>query len=51
VASMTTRHENAEVGPPITEVGVIGWLRHNLFSGLGSSIATIVNATGRVVVG
>jgi general L-amino acid transport system permease protein len=33
-----------EVLPPVTEVGVIGWLRHNLFDGVGSSIATIVTA-------
>jgi len=48
---MTTRHESTEVGPPVTEVGVVGWLRHNLFNGLASSIATIVIATVLVVVG
>ena len=35
----------AAVQPPATEVGVIGWLRHNLFSSWGSSIATIVLGT------
>jgi len=31
-----------EVQPPITEIGVIGWLRHNLFDGWLSSILTVV---------
>ena len=31
-----------EVQPPISEVGVIGWLRHNLFSSVRSGLATIV---------
>jgi general L-amino acid transport system permease protein len=33
-----------EIQPPITEVGPIGWLRHNLFSSWPSSIATVVVA-------
>ena len=37
-----TRPTPIEIGPPVTEVGIIGWLRHNLFSSLRSSIATIV---------
>jgi general L-amino acid transport system permease protein len=31
-----------EVRPPSSEVGAIGWLRHNLFSSLPSSVATVV---------
>jgi general L-amino acid transport system permease protein len=37
------------MGPPSTEVGVIGWLRHNLFSSLLSSIATLVVGGGLLV--
>ena len=36
------REDRAEVQPPGTEVGVLGWLRHNLFSSIPSSIATVV---------
>ena len=31
-----------EVQPPSTEVGALGWLRHNLFNSVPSAIATIV---------
>ena len=42
---MTTNPQpGIEVQPPATEVGVLGWLRHNLFPSLGSSIATLVLA-------
>jgi general L-amino acid transport system permease protein len=34
--------ESDEIRPPSSEVGVVGWLRHNLFSSWGSSVATIV---------
>ena len=36
------QHPETEVRPPVSEVGAAGWLRHNLFPSLGSSIATIV---------
>ncbi len=36
----TTRIE--EIKPPVTDVGVIGWLRQNLFNGVFNSIATIL---------
>ncbi len=39
-----------EIGPPATEVGAIGWLRHNLFSSLPSAIATVIIASVLVVV-
>ena len=31
-----------EMKPPATEVGIIGWMKHHLFNGVFSSIATIV---------
>jgi general L-amino acid transport system permease protein len=31
-----------EVRPPVTSIGVIGWVRHNLFNGVLNSILTIV---------
>ena len=31
-----------EVKPPVTDIGVIGWIRHNLFNGVFSSISTIL---------
>ncbi|MFV2063414.1 MAG: amino acid ABC transporter permease [Chloroflexota bacterium] len=31
-----------EVQPPSTEVGALGWLRHNLFNSVPSAIATII---------
>ena len=37
-----------EIKPPSTEVGVIGWVRHNLFNGVFSSIATIVILAGLI---
>ena len=39
---MTTPHDHSETRPPSTEIGVVGWLRHNLFSSLVSSVVTIV---------
>ncbi len=33
---------SASMRPPRTEIGVIGWLRHNLFSSWGNAILTIV---------
>jgi general L-amino acid transport system permease protein len=30
------------VGPPRSEIGVIGWMRHNLFSSWGNSLLTVV---------
>ncbi|MDG1531243.1 MAG: amino acid ABC transporter permease [Paracoccaceae bacterium] len=32
-----------EQAPPASEVGVFGWLRANLFSGIGNSIASIIS--------
>jgi general L-amino acid transport system permease protein len=51
MASSATPRDATEVGPPITEVGVIGWLRHNLFNSLASSLATIIIASVLVVIG
>jgi general L-amino acid transport system permease protein len=31
-----------EVRPPITSIGIIGWIRHNLFNGVFNSILTVV---------
>ena len=31
-----------EVRPPVTQIGVIGWVRHNLFNGVFNSLLTIV---------
>ena len=31
-----------EVRPPVTQIGVIGWVTHNLFNGVFNSILTIV---------
>jgi general L-amino acid transport system permease protein len=37
-----------KIKPPSTEVGVIGWVRHNLFNGVFNSIATIVILAGLI---
>jgi general L-amino acid transport system permease protein len=40
---MTARQQvPAEVQPPSTEVGALGWLRHNLFNSVPSGIATFI---------
>lgn len=39
---MTAPHEQPEIRPPATEVGAIGWLRHNLFNSKSSGLTTIV---------
>jgi general L-amino acid transport system permease protein len=31
-----------ELRPPVTSIGVIGWVRHNLFNGVFNSILTVV---------
>jgi general L-amino acid transport system permease protein len=46
---MTTPQDRIEIKPPVTEVGAIGWLRHNLFNSKLSGLATI--AVGILVVG
>jgi general L-amino acid transport system permease protein len=46
---MTTPQDRIEIKPPATEVGAIGWLRHNLFNSKLSGLATI--AVGILVVG
>lgn len=38
----TTHHGQADLPPPASEVGVTGWLRHNLFNSKLSGLATIV---------
>jgi general L-amino acid transport system permease protein len=48
---MTRPHDGTEIGPPATEVGIVGWLRHNLFDSIASSIATIVIAATLLVTG
>lgn len=35
-------HQSEEIKPPVTEVGVIGWIRANLFNGWFNSLLTIV---------
>ena len=30
----------ADLPPPVTESGVIGWLRRNLFSSIGNAVLT-----------
>jgi general L-amino acid transport system permease protein len=48
---MTTNElPSPQVQPPVTEVGVLGWLRHNLFYSVTSSIVTIILGTIVVVV-
>ena len=32
--------------PPATEVGVVGWLRHNLFSSIYDTVLTVVGVVG-----
>ena len=39
---VNTNHPAPARKPPASEVGVLGWLRANLFSGIGNSILTIV---------
>lgn len=39
---LTQERQTEELKPPITNIGVIGWLRANLFSGLFNSILTIL---------
>ncbi len=42
---MSEGYQTAEPGvvkPPATSVGVIGWIKQNLFNGLGNSVLTIV---------
>jgi len=45
LAANTARNEPvapAPMRPPRTEIGMLGWLRHNLFSSWGNAILTIV---------
>jgi general L-amino acid transport system permease protein len=46
---MTTNTDTSEVQPPSTEIGVVGWLRHNLFYSKLGTIATIIIGTLVVV--
>jgi general L-amino acid transport system permease protein len=46
---MTTPQDRIEIKPPVTEVGAIGWLRHNLFNSKLSGLASI--AIGILIVG
>jgi general L-amino acid transport system permease protein len=39
---VNAHHPTPAGKPPVTEVGVIGWLRTNLFSGLGNTIMTLL---------
>lgn len=43
---VNTNHPTPAQKPPASEVGVIGWLRANLFSGVGNSILTLVTLVG-----
>ena len=41
--TLFVRHEMlAQKTPPVTERGIIKWLRENLFSGLGNTVLTIL---------
>ena len=42
IQASLSKYESGEVKPPVTSVGVIGWLRTNLFSNVFNSILTIV---------
>jgi general L-amino acid transport system permease protein len=42
MSNPTTPTDRTEVQPPSTEVGVVGWLHHNLFNSKLSGISTIV---------
>jgi general L-amino acid transport system permease protein len=46
----TSEHPGMEIQPPSTEVGVLGWLKHNLFNSKSSGVATIVVGTIVVVI-
>ncbi len=39
---MSVQVENKAIKPPLTNIGVIGWIRHNLFNGYLNSLATIL---------
>ena len=39
---MSVHAENKAIKPPLTNIGVIGWIRHNLFNGYLNSLATIL---------
>jgi general L-amino acid transport system permease protein len=43
---VNTNHPAPAQKPPASEVGVLGWLRTNLFSGIGNSLLTIVTLIG-----
>jgi general L-amino acid transport system permease protein len=34
--------QTEELRPPITQIGVIGWVKNNLFNGVFNSILTVV---------
>ena len=40
--STTTTSHGEEIRPPVTDVGILGWLKHHLFNGFFNSIATLV---------
>ena len=40
--SATTTSPREEIRPPVTDVGMLGWLKHHLFNGFFNSIATLV---------
>jgi len=42
MTTITPPQDRAEVQPPASEVGIVGWLRHNLFPTKVSGIVTIV---------
>lgn len=39
---MSVHAEHDTIKPPLTNIGVIGWIRHNLFNGYLNSLATIL---------
>lgn len=39
---MSAQTEHEVVKPPLTNIGVIGWMKHNLFNGYLNSLATIL---------
>jgi general L-amino acid transport system permease protein len=42
MTSFQQQAQTAEVRPPVTRIGVIGWMRNNLFNGVSNSILTLL---------
>ena len=46
MSQQTTPHRKYEARPPIASVGVIGWIRQNLFNSPLNSVLTIIIMAG-----